>query len=185
MPGLRSGCAGRVGGLGLGLARGQFAGEPFAGPVQPDAHRIARAVQDDRDLAVAQAFPGAEGQHLALGSWQPPVGLGNLGQLTGVLQRPVADREVGPQPAGQRRAAALAAMVISQHPAGRAVQPQPRVRAGGHVLQPPPGSQERLGQRISGVIRIVGAAQQVPEDRAVVRGVHRLETVRPLTAAGQ
>jgi hypothetical protein len=137
-----------------------------------------------RDLPVVQALPGAEGQQLPVGRGQAGEGLGDL-RLLGVFgERAVGNAQIGTQPAGERRTAALAPVVVGQHPPGHAVQPQPGFGVARDVVQPSPGGQERLGDDVGRVVGTAGAPQHVAQDRTAVRRVHRLEAALALSRIG-
>ena len=148
--------------------------------MQPDPDRVPRAVQHDRDLARIESLPRAEREHLLLRAGQTAERLRDLGQFPAVLGRLVTVHQVGPQTVGQRGPAALTAMVVGQHPPGHAVQPQPGCRIRRQILQPPPGGQEGIRDDVGGIVGILSAAQHVAQNRAVIRGVHRFETVPAL-----
>jgi hypothetical protein len=74
--------------------------------------------------------------------------------------------------------------VVGHDPPGHAVEPQPCLGVIRQVVEPAPGGQEGLGDDIGRVIGILGTAQHVPEDRAAVFCIHRLEAVLPFLMSG-
>jgi len=80
------------------------------------------------------------------------------------------------QSAAQLRAPALAPVVVGEHAPGDSVQPEPGAIAVRHVVEPPPGREERLGDNVGGGVCILGAAKDVSENWPEIRGVDRFKS---------
>jgi hypothetical protein len=83
--------------------------------------------------------------------------------------------ELSAQPVAQRGPATLAPPVVREHPSRHAVEPRPHVVTLGHMTQPPPRDQERVGGDITGILGPVDAAQREAQDSVEVRGVQVAE----------
>jgi len=93
---------------------------------------------------------------------------------------PVAHRELGLQPVGERQPPTLTAAVIGQDAARRAVQPESGLISRWDIVQPPPGGQECFSQDVGCIIRVVRSAQGISEHRDAMCCVRFLEPVPSL-----
>src|SRR5262245_27082164 len=119
-----------------------------AGPVQAHPGGAGAAAEDLAGLGRAEAVPGDEAEDL-------PVlvvdGAERLTHLAHVVAGLLGRRAVRGQrqPPEQRGVPLLAALVVQPDVAGDGQQPGCRVVVG-HVVQPPPGHEERLGDDVVG-----------------------------------
>lgn len=164
---------------GTWIGRGpiKLCGEAPPGAVQPDPGCVARAADDCRDLTGIETFPACEGQDVLISAWNAAERGREVGRALVMLGRPVRLREVGLEPVGECQPAPLATAVIRQNAPGGAIQPEPGLIARRDLVQPPPGSQERLGQDVGCIVSVICAAQGVPEQLDPVCRVQVLEPV--------
>ncbi len=127
------------------------------------------------DLLVAEAFPGHQAEQVrgpARAGWSQARRRGPRSRTSGAgadLSELLGERRM------QRCAAALAAMLVGQHPPGHAVEPEARLVAVRDVAESSPGDEERIGNGVRRVFRGRGAAQRVADEPREVLLVEKPE----------
>ena len=132
------------------------------GPVQPDARRVGRDLEDGGDLAGRQLLPRPQAEQLRVLGPQRGHGLQQL-VVPGVRGR--ADWSGGATTAifaASRSRRRSPRCDVGQAVAGDAVRPWQRVVR--HVVQPAPAHQQRVGENVVGRRRI-GTTRQVAPQR--------------------
>ena len=157
--------------------------ELLPGPVQPDARRVRRDVEDGRDLAGRQLLPRPQAEQLGVVGPQPRQRLGQRRRrplagaghrLGGRVDRPRSARPAAA--AGAPPRSALARQL-------RATPYAHGSASSGHLVEPAPADQQRVGEHVVGGRR-VGTPGQEPPQRLDQPGGERLETGSPVIVHG-
>lgn len=139
--------------------------------MEADRDRVGGNAQDDRDLGMAQPFPGHQAQELlVLGAETLEGGDGGPGSLN--------DRDLGrpaPQPVEQADPPAGAAPLVREHAPGDRVEPGEVMLFGRRIAEATPGDDERLRGGLLGVGGVGGPPQAEGKNRPLVGAVQPLE----------
>ena len=142
--------------------------------MQASPRRDRQAIQDDRDLCRRQAFPLGQQQNLTILRAQAAKRLTHQRFLFRGLRR--NGRRLDGQTLLQRDAAAVRPALVRENLARRRVEPHARCFTFGHLIEPAPGRQKHLGNRVLCVGCPIGSPAAVRDHVRAVRREQGIET---------
>ncbi len=156
-------------------------GESPTGTMQPNSGGGARAAQDDRKLPRREPFPRFELEDFAIAGRKPlertadrfdvELFFGAIGEQS--------ERGLQPQAHVEQFASSLSATLVGKDTARHPVEPETRLVAERHLVEPAPSDEKRLGDDVGCVVSRLATPQGVAEDRRIAPLVYPPKSLAP------